>query len=96
MLKFKKITAILLAVALLLGAMPFALLASAEGTIPAVKWFNGAFAPLTNNGYWVFEEGEDNNLGIRNDGTGYYLAVSDTSHLYADRLPLRFANGTKI
>lgn len=24
------------------------------------------------------------------------LAVSDTSHLYADRLPLRFANGTKI
>lgn len=39
-------------------------------------------------------------IEFKNNKDGYTapicLAVSDTSHLYADRLPLRFANGTKI
>ena len=82
MLKFKKITAILLAVALLLGAMPFALLASAEGTasadleiIGSAKYCGNSIA--ANNGYWIFEKGDDGYYGIKEATSGGYLTVVD-------------------
>lgn len=82
MLKFKKITAILLAVALLLGAMPFALLASAEGTasadleiIGSAKYCGNSIA--ANNGYWIFEKGDDGYYGIKEATSGGYLTIVD-------------------
>ncbi len=79
MFKLRKITAILLAVALLLGTMPLSLLASAESTVPTLEVFSDGEHPAENNGYWVFEKRPDGNLSIRNDGTGYYLAAEGTT-----------------